>query len=293
MAITNIINPEVLSGIVNEKLTNLLLQIPGLDTTTQFPIGEVGTSWKIPYNKVISDIVIDTESTTLTPQTLSQDYYRHVVQRMGQAYKDEDIARMVATGNPADNLAARIAEKAYEYMLARRIDILEGAIPTANRYDPAAAPTDTIFSLAKGKLGSKASMLKVAVMHSNTYNYLERQSDIVFQPMGNILPLYNQTNILGSTGSGLVPTIAGMVVLQSDAITGVSQSGGTTYPAYLLGNEAMGLFFQKNLAIEKWREPLVGGGYDYYVVRAAFVMCLHGVDYAESSTPQSYTSAKS
>jgi hypothetical protein len=79
--------------------------------------------------------------------------------------------------------------------------------------------------------------------------------------------------------------------MQTDAITAEFASSVYKYPTYLLGNEAMGMFFQKNLRIEKGREYLVGGGYDFYTVRADFVMCLHGVDYSESTNPQLYTSA--
>lgn len=291
MAISDIVNPEVLGDIVNEKLTNLLVNVPGLDTSTEFTLGRAGTSWDIPYNKVLTDLTRDGEGVTLVPQTLSQDKYGMVVQRMGQSYKDEDIARMVAAGNPAESLAARIAEKAYEYMLARRIDILEGAIPTANRYDPAAVVTDQVLAVGKQLLGAKGSDLKVALMHSAAFNYLERTGDIVYQPMSNIIPLYTQTNQFGLYASGTVPTCAGMVCIQSDSIEGVSASSVTKYPIYLLGNDAMGMFWQKNIRIEKAREYLVGGGYDYYTVRGDFVMCLHGVDYSESTSPQLYTSA--
>lgn len=291
MAIANIVNPQILSDIVNEKLTNMLATIPGLDTNSEFALGSPGTSWEIPYNKVLTDLTRDGEGVTLTPQTLAQDKYKMVVQRMGQSYKDEDIARMVATGNPAESLAQRIAEKSMEYMLARRIDILEGAIPTANRYDPAAVISDTVLATAKGKLGDKAMDLKVALMHSAAFNYLERTGKIVYQPINNIIPLYSQTNFLGANGTGLVPTCAGLVLVQTDHISSEFASTVYKYPTYLLGTDAMGLFFQKNIRIEKAREYLTGGGYDFYTVRGDFVMCLHGVDYSESTSPQLYTSA--
>lgn len=291
MAIANIVNPEVLAAIVMEKLTNMLVNLPGIDTSSEFAIGEKGTSWKIPYNKVIADMTRDGEGVTLTPQTLSQDIYKMVVQRVGQAYKDEDIAKMVAVGAPAEGIATSIAEKMQEYILARRIDILEGAIPTANRYDPAAVISDTVLATAKGKLGDKAADLKIALMHSAAFNYLERTGKIVYQPVGNIIPLYSQTNFLGANGSGLVPTCAGLVLIQTDNISSEFASTVYKYPTYLLGTGAMGLYFQRNLTVEYHREILVGGGYTSIVPRFDFVCCLHGVSYTESTDPQVYTSA--
>jgi hypothetical protein len=291
MAISDIIDPEVLAAAVNERLAYMIPQIPGLDTSTDFAIGNPGTSWDIPYNKILTDMVIDGESVTLTPQALSQSSYKMVVQRAAQAYKDEDIAKMVAASDPANNLTSRLAEKVIEYMLARRLDVLDGAIPTANRYEPASAVVDTVLTTAKQKLGDKQETLKFALMHSNTYNKLESLGDIVWQPESNILPVYTQTNQLGVSAGNVVPTCAGMRLIQTDKIGVVSQSSKNNYPIYLLGADAMGLFWQKNLTVAQQREELIGGGYTAWVPRINFVMCLHGVSYTESTTPQSYTSA--
>lgn len=292
MAISDIVNPEVVSALTNEKLATKLATVPGLDTSSEFEVGTPGTSWEVPYNKRLAAMARDGEGVTLTPQTMSQAKYKMVVQRAAQVYKDEDIAKMVATGDPAGNLSDRLAEVGYEYLMARRLDILEGAIPTANRYDPAAVISDTVLAVAKGKLGDHASDLKAALMHSSAYNYLERTGKIVYQPISNVLPLYSQTNFLGANGSGLVPTCAGLVLMQSDAISAEFASTVYKYPTYLLGMEAMGMYWQKNSTLATYRDEITGGGYTGWVYRLpGFVMCLHGVSYDESTSPQLYTSA--
>jgi hypothetical protein len=305
MSIANIINPEVLGALVHLRLPNLLPNVPGLDTTSEFAVGTPGTSWEIPTTGALQDLVRDGEGVTLTPQGLSQGRYKMVVQRAGQAYKVPDIDEMVAKYSPRRNLtdeitdkitneyADNIAGKVAEYMLARRFDVIEGAIPTANRQDATDGTLEASdVRAARYKLGDKHVKLKFMLCTSKVQKDLEVAGAISFQPMSQVLPLYGtQVNQLGAAqGQNLVPTVAGMILIVTDAIA-ASGSSPTLYPTYLLSEKAMGLFYQRMLTIEYDRESLIDGGYDIVIPRLDFVMCLHGVSYSEGSDPQSYTSA--
>jgi len=53
MSIANIIDPEVLGNISMEKLASMIPNLTGVDSSGEFAIPTPGTSWQIPYNKVL------------------------------------------------------------------------------------------------------------------------------------------------------------------------------------------------------------------------------------------------
>lgn len=304
MSISTIINPEVLGAIVNEKLADLIPNLPATYTTDNFTIGTPGTSWEIPYNKKLTALTRDGEGVTLTPQNLGQDKYKMVVQRAGQAYKAPDIDEMVAKYSPKgilsgdardrmiDEYAGNVAGVVWDYIFDRELDVLEGAIPSANRSTAGTSATYTAIQNGKNKLGDKKSKLRYAIMHSNEFSKLETAGHIIYQPRNNILPL-NATQVVNlgmDPNASVVPTVAGLIVVQTDKIDAIASSPETR-PIYLLGDMSLGYFYQRNLTIEYDREALVGGGYDIIIPRVDFVQCLHGVSYSEATSPQAYTSA--
>ena len=79
--IAGIIDPEVLGDIVQDKLANLIVNLSDLDSTDEFDIGTPGTSWEIPMNDLLPAFTRNGEGVTLTPQNLTQNRYKMVVQR--------------------------------------------------------------------------------------------------------------------------------------------------------------------------------------------------------------------
>lgn len=304
MAIANIINPEVLGGITNEKLAELIPNLPATYTTEDFAIGTPGTSWEIPYNKNLTALTRDGEGVTLVPQALGQDRYKMVVQRAGQAYKAPDIDEMVAKFSPKgifngdardrmiNEFAGNIAGTVWDYVFDRMLDMFEGAIPSANRTTVATTATYTAVATGKNLLGDKKDKLKYLLLHSTQFSALETAGHIVYQPRNNILPVnITQAMTLGvDPASTVVPTCAGLICVVTDKIDAASSSP-VTRPMYILGDQALGFYYQRNLTIEYDRESLSDGGYDIVIPRLDFVHCLHGVSYTEATDPQSYTSA--
>jgi hypothetical protein len=287
MALADIVVPEILGQMVLEQLQNKILDFPGVDTTTEFAVGTNGTKWEIPYQKLIGDFQVDGEGVTLVPTAATQDTYAHIVNRRGQAYKVPSIDRLAAYRDPGLFLAEQIAQAISKEMQANRFRILEGAVPSANRHTVSGSLTDDEVTDAKMLIGDKFVDLKIAAMHSSVYKSLFKAGQIAMQPVGNIVPVNAaQTNMLGIAPGTNVATISGLQIFITDGITTVSGSPDQ-YVTYLLGQGAMGLFYQRAPLIEYTREYLSDGGYDIIIPRMDFVQCLHGTDY----TSTSYTDA--
>jgi len=293
--IAGIIDPEVLGDIVQDKLANMLLGIPDLDSTDEFPIGTPGTSWEVPVNDLLPAFTRNGEGVTLVPQNLTQSRYKMVVQRSGQAYREQRIDNLV-TGDANKstlNLGTRIAERARDYIVQSRFWILEGAIPSSNRRSALGTNLTTAeIGAGKALIGDKSSMLKYALMHSKTFEDLNNAGAIVYQTMANVLDPgsgYSSRINLGDTPpANSVPTVRGLICVVSDYCTTVAGTP-TQYATYLLGQGAMGMYFQQQLKVDEDQELLIDGGYKYFVPNVDFVLCLHGTSYNEASNPQSYT----
>jgi hypothetical protein len=294
--IAGIIDPEVLGDIIQDKLANKFANISDLDTSSEFSVGTPGTSWEIPINDLITAFTRDGEDVTLIPQNLTQDRYKMVVQRAGQAYREQRIDDLI-TGDIKKStlkLAERITERAIEYILQSRFWILEGAIPAVNRRG-ALGTNLTAAEIGQGKflLGDKSTDLKYILMHSKTFEDLSNAGVIVWQTMVNIVDAAgytSQINLGDVPPANKVPTVRGLICVVSDYCTIVTGTP-TQYVSYLLSPLAMGMYYQKNLTIEEDKEILVDGGYKFYVPRIDYCLCLHGMNYAEATSPQLYTQA--
>lgn len=295
--IAGIVDPEVLGALVNDKLANMFIETSDFDTKNQFSVGTAGTSWEIPLNDLIPAFQRDGNGVTLVPQSLTQDTYKMVVQRAGKSYREDKIDLMV-TGDAKKstaNLAVRIAERVRDYMIQSRFWILEGAIPAANRRG-ALGTNLTSAEVGAGKLllGDKSQNLKYLILHSKTFEDLQNAGSVTWQTMANIVDTgtgyATRLNLGDVAPANKVPTVRGLICVITDYCTTVSGTP-TQYVSYEIAPSAMGLFFQKNLEISEDKETLVDGGYDFFTPRINFVMCLHGIDYIEGTTPQLYTQA--
>jgi hypothetical protein len=126
-------------------------------------------------------------------------------------------------------------------------------------------------------------------MHSKVFTDLVIAKEIIYQPRSAILSLAAATaadQVIGASND-LVPTIAGMIVMQSDAVEVISGTPDT-YAMYLLGDEAMGFFFQRSVNIDEDRSIFLKE--DYWSPDLNDVMTLFGMDY--TSTDFTFTEIK-
>lgn len=295
--IAGIIDPRVLGDVVQDKLANMLMNIADIDTSDEFSVGTPGTSWEVPMNDLIPAFQRDGNGVTLVPQSLTQDTYKMVVQRAGKSYREDRIDNLVTGDRKKStlNLGTRIAERAKDYMIQSRFWVLEGAIPAANRR-PSLGTNITSAEVGAGKilLGDKSQELKYAVMHSKVFEDLQAAGAITFQTMASIVDTgagyATRINLGDVPAANQVPTVRGLICVVTDYCTTVAGTP-TTYVTYLLGQGSMGLYFQDTITIDEDKEINVDGGYKFFTPRIDFVMCLHGVSYTESTTPQAYTQA--
>ncbi len=227
--IAGIIDPEVLGTIIQDMLANKFVNIPDLDTSGEFAVGTPGTSWEIPMNDLLPSFVRDGEGITLVPQNLTQDRYKMVVQRAGQAYREQRIDNLV-TGDANKStlrLATRITERAVEYILQSRFWILEGSIPSANRR-PALGTILTAAEVGQGKflLGDKGSGLKYLLLHSKTYEDLVNAGAVVFQTLASLIDpgagYTTRANLGDVPPPNNVATVRGLICVITDFFTTVS-----------------------------------------------------------------------
>ena len=283
--ITDVIDPEILARMILLRLPNNTILIPGVFTTSDFPMGTKGTIWTIPYNDNLPEFETYLAGTDLTEKKLTQDDYNMVVIRKAALYVADKIVANAAFKNPMEFVTEQIVTQTLPKMyMDTQISVLEGAIPVANRYDGSGADISaTVIRTAKLKLGDKAAQLKHILMHSKVFGDLEIAKEVVYQAKNTILPLYETqvTNVGGQPVSdNLIATVAGLIIHVSDNCP-LGDTSPETYITYMFAEKAMGHFWQQNLNIDLFRD--VKAKEDWISPDLDFVMTLHGVDYTSTS----------
>ncbi len=286
--IADVIDPEILAQMIVLKLPNNTILVPGVFTTNEFPIGEKGTRWKIPYNNNLGDLETFIEDTNLTIQGMDQDDYSMVIIRKAAIYAAGKIVRLAAHADPMDFVATQLSTQVIPKMyMDTQILVMEGGIPDDNRYDGSAANMSAAaVRAAKLKLGDKMAGLKHILMHSKQFGDLDVAKEVVYQAQNSILPIYETqvTNVGLPHTPNMIATVAGLVIHVSDNCP-LGDTSPETYIAYLMGDAPMGHFWQQGLNIDLYRD--VKKKTDWISPDLDFTMCIHGVDY----TSDSYTNA--
>jgi len=209
-----------------------------------------------------------------------------VIQRRGDAWSSQDLARALSGADPGGAIANLVADywvrdmqttlllmlkgifastaMANEHV--KNISIPEGNAATANNLISSGAVIDT-FSLLGDRLDAFAGM----AMHSDIYWELEKQNLIEF-----IAP--------AEQGATPIRTYRGKTLIVDDTLPKVAgATSGFVYTTYLFGNGAiaygedampMGEFGQQ-IAVEYDRDILAGQG--FLTNRRHFLMHLRGV----------------
>jgi hypothetical protein len=285
--ITDVIDPEVLSRIVIRTILNNIFRIPGVFDGNEFSEGDPGTFWEVIFGNKLGDFETYDPDTPLTAQKLTQGRFGHVVIRKAALYGVDKIVKKAAKQNPMDYFSIQLPDKILETLMLSTINVLEGAIPAASRIDNNAVISRAEINKAKYVLGDKASTLKWITMHSKIFQVLEDAGDIVYQPMGNILPLAdpNQFMQVITNDQNFVATIAGLIIWQSDNVPVISGSPDE-YVSYLTGDRAVGFYPQGALNIDTDRD--ITTKEDFISPDLDYVLSLWGTNYTGAP---SYTDA--
>lgn len=277
--ITDVVNPEVLSDLAMEKITNNIALVPGTFSDNMFPLGEHGTIWTIPYADVMPDFENFVAGTGFTVQASTQDTMKSVVIRRGIALGVDKIVKLASYKDPMSYLPGQIADGVLKQIMTDQIIILGAGTPAGNTNNQTGvAVTEALIQATKQKLGDKANEIKYLLCHSGIYASLENAGKITWQPRSQILPVLagSSNSQVISAGALMVPTIAGLIIVQSDECPFSTPN----YTSFLLGEKAMGLFYQQNVLIEFDRDILLQE--DIMTASIDYVLPLLGVDYTSA-----------
>lgn len=246
-AISDIINPEVMRDQISAKFPDhlVLANTPLVVTSGDFPMGSPGTEFKIPFWKRINGFSSLTEGQAMTPNKIQAEAEYATVQRAGAAYEVYDTAQLVSMADPMTEIANQISRRAAEYIDAALVARLD---KTPNTSDTRAVGSgtltvDALITALVSTLGDNHQGMIAGgaiIMHSKPYGDLMK--------LGVIQNQYQSG--MNVVAGGMIPTLLGMPVILSDRVTTATVSSVLNYNTYVVGPEALGLFYQRDVNVE-------------------------------------------
>lgn len=255
VAITDIINPEVLADQVAAKFPDMLAFVGTsvVNINDEFPLGSPGTEFKMPFWKRGGSFAAMTEGTPLVPGKVTTGSEFATVLRAGIAYENLDTALLVSIPDPMAEMAGQLSRRLAEYL---DDSLITKANLTPNLYDQSVngagtLTADAIITAAITALGDNHSKLMggsgALIMHSKPYGDLMK--------LGLIQNMYQAG--MDVVKSGQIPTLLGMPIIISDRVTTTTVSGVVYYNTYIAGPDALGLYFQRLVNVETFRDILL------------------------------------
>jgi hypothetical protein len=253
-AIADIINPEVLADQLSAKFPDHLVlgQTNLVKVDDTFPLGSPGTQFKIPSWKRIPVFAALSEGVAMTPGKISSMSEFATVARAGAAFEVYDTAELVSKADPVSEIADQISRRAAEY-----IDnaLVVEAEHTPNILDVSGTggglvDQNTFITAMTTTLGDNyASLIQggMLVMHSKVFGDLLKTGAIQNQYQSGM-------NVLQT---GTLPTLLGLPILLSDLVTVNVVSSVNQYHSYVVGREALALFYQREVMVEFDRDILL------------------------------------
>lgn len=259
-AIADIINPEVLADQLSAKFPDHLVlgALPIVRVDDTFPLGSPGTQFKIPSWKRIPAFGALTEGVAMTPGKITSMSEFATVLRAGAAFEVYDTAELVSKADPVSEIADQIARRAAEYIDNKLV--LE-AEHTPNTFDQTNAGVQTnaggtvdqncLIKAMTSTLGDNYGALlgggAALIMHSKVYADLLQTAAIQNQYQSGM-------NVIKE---GTVPSLLGLPIYLSDLVTTNVVSTVTQYHTYIVGRDALALFYQREVMVEFDRDILL------------------------------------
>lgn len=253
------------SGIVTDLSDQLIDQLGG--TTVNMPF----------FNDLAGadEVVDDSQTISIGNVTTGSDVAVRLYR--ARAYGGSDLAADLSGADPMNVIASRFATWWANRMQVALLSVLAGAMGAAsmsgNVLDISALTGGAedfdgdSFIDATHMLGDEETNLTAVAIHSDTLKAMKKADLIDY--------------ILPSDGGKEIPTYMGKSLIVDD---GMPVSSGV-YTTYLFGPGAIG-YGEKapKTPVESDRDPLVGGGYEYMVMRRQFVLHPRGVKWIGTST---------
>lgn len=177
--LSNMINPEVLSDMVEKKLHDLIRFAP-LAEVDDTLVGQPGDTLTLPSYSYIGDAEVLLEGSTLTPVALQTASVSVTVQKIARGVELTDEAILSGYGDPfgqaTTQVATAIANKEDNQMLAVLASITGAMVYSTSTSTTAIAPTD--ISDALELFGEDIDVgEKVVLVSPGLYNKIRKTKD--------------------------------------------------------------------------------------------------------------------
>lgn len=177
--LSNMVNPEVLTGMINKKLTDYMKFAPlaTIDTTL---VGQPGNTVKMPYFQYIGDGAVLAEGVSLTPSVLSTGVANVTIEKVAKGVEITDEALLSGYGDPYGEAANQLALAIANAVDNKVLSILKGitgtmAMSTANN---TTYPTDTDITTALELFGEDIEDgQSVALVNPNVYTAMRSNTN--------------------------------------------------------------------------------------------------------------------
>lgn len=258
-AIADIINPEVLGDQVSAKFPDhLVIGNSGLvKVDGEFPLGSPGTRFKMPFWKRITTVGDLAEGTAMETNKIQTGAENATVVRGGVAFEVYDTATLVSKSDPVSEIADQLARRFAEYIDAKLTSQLE---LSPNVFDQALGAAKTNVN---GTMDQNAIIAALVSTLGDNHQSLVSGGAIIMhsKPYGDLLQTgavqNNYQSGLDVIKTGRLATILGMPIIVSDRVTTATVSGVLQYHTYVVGPEALALFYQRQVNIEFDRDILL------------------------------------
>lgn len=164
--LTNLVNPEVMAGIVEKKLVDYMKFAPlaTIDNTLQ---GQAGDTISLPAFKYIGDAATLAENVSLTPSLLTASALTVQIHKIAKGVELTDEAILSGYGDPVGEAANQIAMAIASQEDNEVLGTL--ASDTTLVHTTVADPTDTDIIAALEKFGEDIDGQKVALVSPAVY----------------------------------------------------------------------------------------------------------------------------
>ena len=236
--LSNLVNPQVLGDLVNQKLVNLMRFSPlaTIDTTLQ---GAPGSIITLPTFNYIGDAATLAENSELVPVALTASTVTAAIHKLAKGVEITDEAMLSAYGDPVDEIARQLATAIASQMDNEMLAVLAN-ITSDMTQTPAAstgvAPAD--ISAALELFGEDIDMAEKAVLVAPAL-YTQLRSTTGWLPASEISA---ERLIRGAVGEAY-----GCQVIISNKLT-------TSGAAYIVMPGALRYFLKRDTLIEQDRD---------------------------------------
>ncbi len=250
-SIANVIDPQVLADQVSARFPDkLVVGSPNLvDVDTDFPLGSPGTLLQIPFWKRIAAFATLTEGTALVPSNVTAVTESATVQRAGAAFEVYDTAQLVSKSDPVAEIAGQIARRAAEFIDSQ---LVAEIAHTPNVFDQSVSAAQTnVNGIWDQSVAIKAMVTTVG----DNYGELLKSGAIIMHSkvLGDLLltgAIQNQYQSgMNTLQTGMIPHLSGLPIIVSDRVTQTTQSTKALYSSYIIGKNALALFYQRQVQV--------------------------------------------